>query len=71
MTKSELVQSMRQFVGGGSFIRRYQLADYMGRKDPHSIDKYLRKLNRIDGDLYFLQDVAEVLIDEQEKETRP
>lgn len=62
MCKTELVRAMRQFVGGGAFIRRYQLAAFLGRKDAHSVDKYLRGVDRIDGDLYYLQDVADRIV---------
>ena len=58
MNKQELIQDMRRFTGGSSFIRRYQLAAYMGRKDPHSVDRYLKGLSCVDG-MYFIGDVAE------------
>ena len=61
MTKQELVQDMRRFCGGSSFIRRGELARYMHRKDAHSVDRYTKSLTKVDG-LYFIADVAEQIL---------
>lgn len=60
MTKTELANDMKRFCGC-SFITRKKLADYMGKKDPHAVDKYLYGLDRVDGKDYFIPDVANVL----------
>lgn len=60
MDKRELVRDMKQYCGGG-FIKRQQLANYMGIKDPHNVDKYLHGLERVEGKYYFISDVAGVL----------
>lgn len=65
MTKSALVQDMRRFVGGSAFIRRFELAQFMHRSDAHSVDKFLHNIDRIDGNLFYVQDVAEAVINEQ------
>lgn len=61
MTKAEVIADLRRYVGGGSFIRRVDLARYMNRKDAHSVDRYLNGLQKIDG-MYFVGDVADVLV---------
>ena len=62
MTKSELVKDMQRFCGSG-FITRKKLAEYMGKKNPRQVDKYLHDLPRI-GMSYFIPDVAEALMRE-------
>lgn len=59
MTKSELIKDMKAFTNAG-FITRKQLSDYMGKKDPHYVDKYLDGLEKV-GRNYFIPDVAESL----------
>lgn len=61
LNKKELVRQMESY-SGGLFITRKKLAQCMGRKDPHSVDKYLRDLPRVDKELYFIPDVADALI---------
>lgn len=61
MNKHDIILDLRRFTGGASFIRRKDLARYLGRADPHSIDKYIKPLTKIDG-LYFINDVAEQLL---------
>lgn len=47
---------MKAFSGSG-FITRQQLMVYMGYKDPHKVDQYLRDLQSI-RKRYFIPDVA-------------
>lgn len=61
LNRKELVKQMESY-SGGLFITRKKLAQCMGRKDPHSVDRYLRDLPRVDKDLYFIPDVADALI---------
>ena len=61
MNKQEIVRTFRS-ITGAVFITRKQLADLMGMKDPHGVDRYLKGLERIDNKYYFIPDVAEVLI---------
>lgn len=61
LNRKELVRQMESY-SGGLFITRKKLAQCMGRKDPHSVDKYLRDLPRVDKELYFIPDVADALI---------
>ena len=56
MTKQELIRDMKTFSGGG-FITRQQLMVYMGYKDPHKVDRYLRDVQAINK-RYFIPDVA-------------
>ena len=61
MKRSDLIADMRRFVGGGGFITRKSLADYLGYKDPHCVDKYLIGLDKVGGRYFFIPDVATVL----------
>ena len=58
MNRKEQIAEMKQSVGGKSYIKRQELADHMGYKNPHSIDKYLSGLERI-GTYYFIPDVVD------------
>lgn len=58
MTIAEIANEMKKFVGGSSFITRKKFAEFMGKKDPHSVDKYLYGLEKADGIDYFILDVA-------------
>lgn len=70
MDKQEMIRRMSQHVkaslsedgepvkGAPQFITRMQLAEYMGYRDPHSVDKFLSGLERI-AKLYFIPDVVE------------
>lgn len=72
MDKQEMIRRMSQHVkaslsedgesvkGAPQFITRMQLAEYMGYRDPHSVDKFLSGLERI-AKLYFIPDVVERL----------
>lgn len=62
MTKQELVRDMKTFSGGG-FMTRQQLMVYMGYKDPHKVDKYLREIPSINK-RYFIPDVAANMLDQ-------
>lgn len=60
MNKRDLVIDLKNYVNAG-FITRGQLAKYMGKKDPHDVDKFLYGLERV-GKNYFIPDVAESII---------
>lgn len=62
MNKQNLKCEMERFCGGSAFIRKYQLAKFMGMKDPHSCDKYLSRLERVGKEYYFIPDVCEELL---------
>ena len=61
LNRKEVVKRLESF-SGGVFITRKRLAEALGRKNPHSVDKYLRDLPRVDKELYFIPDVADALI---------
>lgn len=61
MKRTDLIADLRRYVGGGGFITRQGLADYLGYSDPHSVDSLLQGLERVKGKLYYLGDVADVL----------
>lgn len=56
MIKSDLIKSMKEFVGCG-WISRKELARYMGYKDSNDIAYILEGLPRIKTK-YFVEDVA-------------
>lgn len=62
MTKKELVADMKQTVGGGGFITLSGIANYIGVKSHHSVDKYVIGLDRINGKYYFIPDVADSML---------
>lgn len=61
MKRSDLISDMKQYVGGGGFITRQGLANYLGIKDPHSIDRHLNGLERVNRKYYFIPDVVDAL----------
>lgn len=61
MTKTELIKDMKEHVHAG-FITRQQLAGFMGKKDPHRVDKYLRDIQPVSGKDYFIRDVADQIM---------
>lgn len=61
MKSKDLKTAMTQFVGGGSFIRKYQLAAFMGFKDPNTCNKYLAPLESVGRGYYFIPDVVEAI----------
>lgn len=62
MSRTDLAADMKRFCDGGGFITRKKLADYMGIKDPRAVARYLHGLVAIDGRYYYIQDVANELI---------
>lgn len=61
LNRKEMIKQLESF-SGGVFITRKKLTAALGRKDPHSVDKYLKDLPRVDKELYFIPDVADALI---------
>lgn len=61
MKRSDLIADLRRFVGGGGFITRQGVANYLGYSDPHCVDNLLSGLERVRGKLYFINDVADAL----------
>lgn len=59
MDKQEMIRHMKT-KNNSLFITRQELAEIMGYKDPHSVDRYLRGLERIDR-RYFIPDVVAVI----------
>ncbi len=70
MQRKELTEDMSRFVrdemnhkkevvfGMPKFIRRTELAKFMGEKDPHSIDSILAGLARTETKKYYIPDVV-------------
>ena len=48
---------------GGAFTTRKRVADALGYKDPHSVDKYLRGLTKYGG-RYFTEEVYDRIVGE-------
>lgn len=63
MKRADLIADMKKFVGGGGFITRKLTAEYLGLKDPHSVDRHLNGLERVNGKYFFIPDVVDELID--------
>jgi len=61
LNRKEMIKQLESF-SGGIFITRKKLTAALGRKDPHSVDKYLKDLPRVDKELFFIPDVADALI---------
>lgn len=61
MTRADLINDMRTSIGS-SFISRKELADYLGKKDPHSVDPLIHGLPQFVGKRYFIGDVAEQIM---------
>lgn len=59
MTKTKILKTI-QLVHKSAFIKRSELAEVMGYKDPHNVDKYLKGLPKI-GSKYSVLDVAEAM----------
>lgn len=57
MTKSELIKDIENFVGG-RWINVSELATYLGYKDRHSAQKFVKGLTRV-GYRYSIVEVAE------------
>ena len=63
MEKQEVIRKMQQSAGGAMFITLSDFAKFMGLKDSHKVkQKYLLNLDRIEGKLYFIPDVATELM---------
>ena len=56
MEKQEMIRYMKAEIKS-LFITRQELADVMGYKDPHSVDRYLYGLEKADK-RYFIPDVV-------------
>lgn len=48
----------------GTFTTRKRVAEYLGYKDPHSVDRFLRGLERVAGTRYMSADVYERIVKE-------
>lgn len=59
MERQELIRQMKMSTKT-LFITRQELAEVMGYKDPHNVDKYLNGLEQV-GKRYFIPDIASVL----------
>lgn len=57
MTKTRILETIR-LTHKCPFIKRSELAEVMGYRDPHNVDKYLKGLPKI-GSKYSVLDVAE------------
>lgn len=64
MNQKTLENDMRKFVGGGSFIRRPELARFLGYRDPCTCNKYLAHLENVGRGLYFIPDVCAAILNE-------
>ena len=62
MNKTQLKKAMSDYVGGAQFIRKYELADFLGAKDPNTVNRYIAGLNRVGTCYYFIDDVADKLL---------
>lgn len=62
MKESELKKELKEFVKGAMFIRKYQLANFIGAKDPNTVNKYLSGLEKVGKDYYFINDVVKALL---------
>ena len=62
MDRKTLIRSMESYAGGG-FMTRQRFAAYMGIRDPRRAkEKYLNKLDAVDGKYYFIPDIVSELI---------
>lgn len=66
MNKTDIKNEMVKFVGGGLFIRKYQLAQFMGFKDPNTCRRYLAGLEKVSTDFYYIPDVAQSIAEKSE-----
>lgn len=57
MVRADIEQALRNQTTG-DFINRQEVANALGYKDPHSVDKFIRGLGRI-GNRYLIKEVAE------------
>lgn len=64
MNRKNLEYEMKKFVGGGSFIKKIDLARFMGVKDPNTCNRYLSGLESVGRGLYYIPDVCAAILDE-------
>ena len=57
ITKETLVKAF-----GGPFTTRKKIATALNYKDPKSVDKYLKGLEKINGNRYYSADVADRIL---------
>lgn len=57
MNKQDIVKSLRKQANGADFVTKAQVSRTLGI-DRHTAARYLEGLDRIDGKLYFVGDVA-------------
>lgn len=63
MEKQELERKLKQ-AKNSLFITRKELAEIMGRKDPHQIDWIIAGLQRTEvGKLYYIGDIADRILE--------
>ena len=63
MTKRELIADMQKSVGiGQGLITMSGIQKSFGAKSHHTVDKYVRGLERINNKYYFIPDVAESML---------
>lgn len=59
MERQDMIRRFRQEMNGSYFINRKELANLMGRRNPHQVDWILSGLERVsDGKLYYIPDVV-------------
>lgn len=62
MTRNEITAELSRVANGQAFITTTQLARAMGRADPQRVKReYLSGIEAVDGRLYLIREVAEVL----------
>lgn len=61
MLKTDVERALRTHIGG-EFVNRKEIAETLGYKDPHAVDRFIRGLPRI-GNRYYIGDVAERIIE--------
>lgn len=62
MNKTELKNELQKYVNGSGFIQKCQLAQFMGYKDPNTVNKYLAGLEKVGRGFYLINDVAEAIV---------
>lgn len=61
MLKTDVERALRNH-SGREFVSRKEIAETIGYKDAHGVDKYVKGLPRI-GNRYYIGDVAERIIE--------
>lgn len=61
MLKTDVERALRTHIGG-EFANRKEIADTLGYKDAHAVDRFIKGLPRI-GNRYYIGDVAERIIE--------